>query len=333
MVYELRGSMAVYLVLFVTSAFTPVSRGVVFFGLTLYSIFWGDLLADAPFYAGMLLADLSLVVGSNDSSKPISSSPLGRFVLIKSCWPIAMALFGLYVGSFPFGAAEKANWANNLQWLGYTLFPSRCIILYILLLIVLGEQMWAWPLFGAFSLILSIQFSPIIRQMLSHRHLLFLGSISFPMYLLHSPLMRSILTWVKFGLLPHSADAMMQHVSGPNREYTAPVKAYGVDLLWTVVNWVAYGLWMALLIYVCVVWRDRVDVLCVEFARWTEEVMLGKRNLWGTMNEFRHKLIHGVRDGLQNSREGSKVRTLNAMSDMEIGDNGIVDPRMRANGP
>lgn len=44
----------------------------------------------------------------------------------------------------------------------------------------------------------SVLFSPPIRRTLSQEYLVWLGGVRLPLYLLHGPLMRSILAWMLF---------------------------------------------------------------------------------------------------------------------------------------
>lgn len=128
---------------------------------------------------------------------------------------------------------------------------------------------------GAFLLIFSILFSTTLRYLLSNRHLVFLGSISFSMYLLHATLMRTILAWVMFGVLPQPSifpnvavdeiDAVVVRVVELNTPSTLMI-----------VKGLVFATWMMSLICFSVVWRDRVDGFSVEFARSIEDIMSGR---------------------------------------------------------
>jgi peptidoglycan/LPS O-acetylase OafA/YrhL len=138
---------------------------------------------------------------------------------------------------------------------------------------------WHYTLFGAAILIFSIHFSGFLRLIFSHRYPVFLGSISFPLYLLHSLMMRSILVWVVFGLLPSSVPERWIPI-GSNPQRIIPVLSASMTLI-------AFGSWLALLMYLSTLWRDRVDRLSVTFAQWAEEAMLGQKSLWAPF----HRLI------------------------------------------
>jgi hypothetical protein len=58
----------------------------------------------------------------------------------------------------------------------------------------------------------------------------------------------------------------------------------------TVLNAIAMVLWMALLTYLSVLWRDRIDASCAVFTQWIEDIMLGKRQLLGDISISREKV-------------------------------------------
>jgi hypothetical protein len=127
MAYEIRGANLVFLVLFVTLDFDPLYRRSAFVLLSMYAIYCGDLLGEVPFYAGALLADMSLVIKSYENSPLMSSRGIAilprRFQSIKHLWPTAVALFALFVGSFPRDSPEQAGWATFLNDVAGTIFP------------------------------------------------------------------------------------------------------------------------------------------------------------------------------------------------------------------
>lgn len=67
--------------------------------------------------------------------------------------------------------------------------------------------------------------------------------------------MRSVLTWIVYGFLPSTAERWMR----------------------IIVTGFALILGMALLIYVSVLWRDRLDTQCIVFAKWAEDVVMDKK--------------------------------------------------------
>jgi len=126
MAYELRGSMMVYLTLLATSNFTPSWRVAAYIFLTGYSVWFGNLLGDIPFYSGVLLADLSLVIHSNPQTLTRAHRLLG---LVRNGWPMVLAFVALFISSYPpEGGVELAAWSRFLIRWGYLFFPSHCII-------------------------------------------------------------------------------------------------------------------------------------------------------------------------------------------------------------
>jgi hypothetical protein len=98
----------------------------------------------------------------------------------------------------------------------------------------------------------------------------FFGSISFPVYLIHSFLMRSVLVWVVFGIIPE-----------------------GPWILRYFFMTVAFSGYFAMVTYFSVLWRDRIDSACAAVTQFIESVMVGK------------KTFSGVFEGIGNWRNGS----------------------------
>ena len=116
----------VYLWIIVTASFTPYYRRSVFIVLILYSLYFGDLLGEIPFYVGTLLADLSLVLNS-ESYKNSPTWEVGRQMnIVKNYWPITLAIFALAIGSFPAEHPGRASWSRFLMRVGARLFHPNC---------------------------------------------------------------------------------------------------------------------------------------------------------------------------------------------------------------
>lgn len=92
------------------------------------------------------------------------------------------------------------------------------------------------------------------------------------MYLLQSSLQRSILAWVIFGLIPKSGGLV--HIPGDRDG--VPIEQ---SIVWAIVTVLVFLFWLVLLMYLSVLWRDRLDQSFIAFAQWAEEVMLGKKVL------------------------------------------------------
>lgn len=125
--------------------------------------------------AGMILSELSYL------PIPKRSSKLNNFV----CY--CGALLGLYLCGFPDQYASQCSWSRNLEHIGLRIFPAN------------ANQGRYWPALGSHILSASILYSSSLRNALSTPFFNWLGGVSFPIYLLHGPLVRTVLTWITFG--------------------------------------------------------------------------------------------------------------------------------------
>jgi len=94
------------------------------------------------------------------------------------------------------------------------------------------------------------------------------------MYLIHSFLMRSVLVWVIYGMIPDSG-GIVRRLSDYGSE-TGNEKS----IFWSFITVLAIGLWFGLLTVLSVLWKDRLDVYFLKFSQWGEEIMLGRKGLF-----------------------------------------------------
>jgi peptidoglycan/LPS O-acetylase OafA/YrhL len=125
-------------------------------------------------FSGIVLAEFSL------SSLPERLSSMSAII------SPPLAILGLVIMSYPSDHPHTATWSKFLQELGLKLFPPQ------------GEIGRTWGSVGCILLLVAIIISPHLRRLLSRRPLLWLGKISFPVYLLHGTFMRSLLAWITF---------------------------------------------------------------------------------------------------------------------------------------
>ena len=241
-----------YLVLIVTASFTPYWRRTVFIILLSWSVYWGDLLAEIPFYTGALLADMSIVL-SKVRSIPVSTTA-PRFERLYKHWAMALGIFGLFICSYPSNNADLAGWSRAMIRIGNLILHPQCSSPSPSLIV--GEHRWAFSLIGSAILIYAIHFSAALRRLFSHPYAVFFGSISFPVYLIHSFLMRSVLVWVVYGIIPEEAKA--------------------VRFLLQTAAFLGY---LGLVTWLSVIWRNSIDSFCVSITQWIEEVMVGKKTI------------------------------------------------------
>ncbi|PGH04866.1 hypothetical protein AJ79_06951 [Helicocarpus griseus UAMH5409] len=170
-----RGSMSILVVLLATVSTTPVFRITAELLLYFWSWISNDSIVLINVFAGMVLAELSSIPQSLPTSKPAAALPY------------LLAALGLYLCSYPDQFAEQASWSRHLMHLGSHIFPEGAS---------LGRF---WPGLGAQLLCLAIVRCRPMRQALSQPCLLWLGGLSYPIYLLHGTVIRTCLTWLTFG--------------------------------------------------------------------------------------------------------------------------------------
>ncbi len=130
-------------------------------------------------FAGILFAEMSLNKGVQDW---VDKHPYFRTVGSASC-----ILLGMFFCSYPEENPEWAVWSNNMTKLGQYIFPNEV------------EYARYYPGLGTNIFTLGVMYNDTAKKIFSTRLLLFLGKNSFPIYLLHAPLIRTILTWCLFG--------------------------------------------------------------------------------------------------------------------------------------
>ena len=139
-------------------------------------------------------------------------------------------------------------------------------------LILIAEVHRTIVVSGAIFLIISILNSPALRYFLSRRPFVFLGSISFPLYLLHGTFIRTFLQWAVVLVLPHLSSRALE-VRDDECELLCD------SLQCKVMASMIYAVWLVLLLAFCRVWKEYVDVLGIQFSRWAEKVILGEKQI------------------------------------------------------
>ena len=129
-------------------------------------------------------------------------------------------------------------------------------------------------------MILSILYSSKLRRFFSFRPFLFLGNLSFALYLLHGTFIRLVLQWTVLQFLPRYVPGVVQYY----KDY------YDDDVVYLdcssffprIVVCVTYIVWWISLLVTCRIWKKYVDVLGITASRFAEDVVSGKRKFeWG----------------------------------------------------
>lgn len=179
-------------------------------------------------FAGMIMAELSV------PNPPEPRSFLGRVL------PYPFAVLGLYLCSFPDQYYEQVAWSRQLWQIGLAIFPQN---------ISMGRYFAG---LGAQILCFSVLHSPSMRHALSNRYLLWLGGISFPLYLLHGPLMRSVMTYLLFGRAALTFQPATLEDGTPDPESLIPVPSFFT-------LWLLLPIFFTFLLVVVKWWSVRVE--------------------------------------------------------------------------
>jgi hypothetical protein len=219
--------MLLFIILFATGSCTQFARTILLLSLNAYFYEAGDLLSGFLFCSGALLADLSFSVRET-----------------RKRWPVALTVLSLFLASYP-DEPERAAWSRVSKSLFdryITISGGKPLVISL----TIGETHRTIAAIASILLITSIIFNPSLQRLLSHRFLVFLGSISFPLYLLHGTFMRTALTW----------------------SYDSVYAGWQTVLV--------FVLWGCLLLGACYGWRRTVDEFALHVSRLAEEVMTGK---------------------------------------------------------
>jgi len=121
-------------------------------------------------------------------------------------------------------------------------------------------------------------YSPGLKRFFSHPFLLFFGSISVPLYLLHGTLIRGALAFAYFKFLP-----TLKWINATEEKIR--LDHDGVTLIGcnTVRCMVAaagiFGFWFLGLIILAVIWRNYIDLWAISIAFLVQEVLSGTKSI------------------------------------------------------
>ncbi|EEQ32404.1 hypothetical protein McanMca71_007428 [Microsporum canis] len=173
--FFLSGSFRTYLTLL---ALTLVKRRywyIVTALLWAYAWLVNDHLVGINIFPGMILAQLQVDYGSRATS------------MLPKVVPSILILIGLLIWGFPQNNQNWAWWSASLRSFIVSITPENA-----------DHSRYASSL-GTCILMLGIFFSRNARRVLTLPLFNFLGRVSFPVYLLHNILIRTILSWMVYG--------------------------------------------------------------------------------------------------------------------------------------
>lgn len=169
------------------------------------------------------------------------------FTSLRSLYPLAteilsasFCLVGLSIASLPEANWEYVTWSHKLHDFMAAIAPERAD--YTRFSCDLGLDM----------MILGVVLSPWLQKILSHKWFLFLGRMSFAVYLLHMQMLKTTMTWMMYGI-----SAPADHVNDKSETVATRLAYPGHQkLLFCLVFWLPLLYWVAYL------WTTYVDPWC-----------------------------------------------------------------------
>ncbi|RDW95009.1 hypothetical protein BP5796_00772 [Coleophoma crateriformis] len=241
----LRGSMMVYIMLFITAYMEPRHRMITIFGFFLYYYIGNDSVFGMQFIFGVFLSEASQIPEHKEWLMKHTK------VLTRIVSPIIFTL-GLYFASFPADNPAWTPWSQAMMTLATYIFPPACDVPHFFT----GA--------GIILIALAIHISGFLKNILSSRYLLWLGKNSFAVYLLHGGLLRSILCWMIWGI-----HAPTDFINAEGKlERPPPKPRSGLLRVWSSV--VAFFI---ILYFVANLWMKYVDPWCARTTQKLEKYM------------------------------------------------------------
>lgn len=158
--------------------------------------------------------------------------------------------------SFPSKKPEWAGWSNTLNHIGHTIFPQG------------GETWSSWASTGSLFLLAGIVLSEPLQKFLSHSAFLWLGAHSFPIYLIHGPLLRSFLNWMLFVFV---APEWYEEKEGD--VITKRWARYHLPPAWKFI--IALPIFFAVLLWLAQLWTAKIETRCGRLTKWLEDTVCG----------------------------------------------------------
>ena len=219
------GSFWVYVFILATAYVRPRYRMMLSMCMWLYFILANDPTFGMQFFFGVFLSEAQ----NHPASAQFLNRHPGVSRLILS--PFFLIL-GCFIASYPEAHPERVGWSRALYNVLSSILPNGSD--YARFASGLGVQLMA----------IGLHFSPKMRDVLANRAFLWLGKNSFAVYLLHGPLLRSVLAWMLFGFTtqPDTLDGEGK----PVHHYTpfpGMTYLYGCLVFWIPFNYAMAHLW------------------------------------------------------------------------------------------
>jgi len=123
---------------------------------------------------GMMVAELHNELGA--SATEFLPTPV----------PTLLIVLGMFMAGYPQDAPDRTFWSNTMHSIMVPLTPKD------------ADVRRYWDSLGASTVLVGIFFSKNARRILCSPLFNFLGRVSFPVYLMHNTLIKSVLTWLVY---------------------------------------------------------------------------------------------------------------------------------------
>ena len=164
----------------------------------------------------------------------------------------SLIFLGIFVISYPEEHSEWAVWSNAMTIFGGYIFPER------------AEFASFYPALGAQMICFGVMFNHTAKRLLSSPWPCFFGRVSFAIYLLHAPLLRTLLTYFLFGLSRRpSSPGLDKNGHDMPQPWIPLTSTFGTIML--------IPLWYVILYRIAQLWVQHVDPFCGRVTDWIEK--------------------------------------------------------------
>lgn len=150
---------------------------------------------------------------------------------------------GLFFASYPLSGAEEPQWSNILFRLGNKILPGG------------ADRARYFTSMGAQLIFVGISLTTFVQDLLSYPWLVWLGKVSWPVYLVHGTCIRTVLLYILYGVING------QRAEGP-QEVTIK-EIFNIAIVLPFFYVFVYKL--------AHLWSLHVDPICDKLSKWIEE--------------------------------------------------------------
>jgi hypothetical protein len=205
-----------------------------------------------PISGGALLAELSM--------EPSIIKFSTNRNLVNRLLPYSMILLGWYFMSYPKQRPEWQPWSNSLWNMGMLIFPN-------------GSEIYSfWNIIGVLLVTFGIILSSTLQRMLSHPSILWLGAHSFPIYLIHGPLLRSFFNWILYAF----TKPVWYDEKDENDVITRSWARFPLPTAWKF--FVLLPVYYVVLFWLADLWMKSIESQCSIATKWLEDTVSGVKH-------------------------------------------------------